>query len=367
MNKDFIKKMTDYIDDPEIKNTIDRISDNFDRVERMTQQRRQPDGHKTRAQDLMTSLDPAYLTTMDKYTGQLGLVLSGGGAKGSYQVGVCKALEELGILAHPEAGTLQTGLHISGLAGTSAGALNAALFAGGDALLAQSVWSSLEKARIQGQDGFFGPSDDNDRYLEDMIRKCGVLSKITPESLPALVTAFDYDRAYPKDFLLNTMSEEDKVRSLLASAAFPFAFKERVIQGIKYIDGGVPLFGSNIPVAPLYYLGFRKFIVIHCYSKAEGLGFAFLDKLNLKVNQEEYFNGSILVHIYPSRNLGGIFEGTLNFDHDYIMKNIELGYNDMYKAVKDLSILSEDIGDYDEVHMVNGTRLRSFSDVLDHK
>ncbi len=43
-----------------------------------------------------------------------GLVLEGGGAKGSYQIGAYKALKELGI-------------EIGGVAGTSVGAINSAL------------------------------------------------------------------------------------------------------------------------------------------------------------------------------------------------------------------------------------------------
>lgn len=419
MNKDFIKKLSDIIDDPEITETIERISDNIDRVERMKQQRHHPDGTKVRVLDILASLDPTMKSRAEKASGQLGLVLTGGGGKGSYQVGVLKALQEAGILipsgfatgtsvkqnpttvkadssvtadstpaktdlsAVPESTTVKTDssalpgsaaskslelpLHITGVAGTSAGALNAALIAGGDALMAEAVWSSLDESRIQGQDGFFSPSEENDRYLEDLIRNSNILPKITTDSLLTIVTAFDYERAYPKDFLLNTMNDEEKVHCLLASSAFPIAFKERIIKGIKYIDGGIPLLGSNMPVAPLYYLGFRKFIVVHCYSQAEGSRFAFLDKLNLKVNQEEHYNGAAFLHIFPSRNLGGLFEGTINFNHDYITQNMALGYKDMKNVMKDLSIFSESVGDYDEVHMVKGDRYRSFIEVLERR
>ena len=49
----------------------------------------------------------------------IGLVLEGGGAKGSYQIGVCKALAELG-------------LEVGGVAGTSIGALNGAMIVQGE-------------------------------------------------------------------------------------------------------------------------------------------------------------------------------------------------------------------------------------------
>ena len=55
----------------------------------------------------------------------LGLVFSGGGGKGSYEIGVWKYLHEIGL-----------DKNITAVSGTSVGALNAALFVG----------SSYEKA-----------------------------------------------------------------------------------------------------------------------------------------------------------------------------------------------------------------------------
>ncbi|PKN80690.1 MAG: hypothetical protein CVU48_01165 [Candidatus Cloacimonetes bacterium HGW-Cloacimonetes-1] len=49
---------------------------------------------------------------------KLGLVLSGGGAKGAYQLGVWKALEENGLAKH-----------VVAVSGSSVGALNAIMFA----------------------------------------------------------------------------------------------------------------------------------------------------------------------------------------------------------------------------------------------
>ena len=58
-----------------------------------------------------------------------GLVLSGGGAKGAYEVGVWKALEDYGISDK-----------ITVISGTSVGALNAALFACSDSGEAETLW-----------------------------------------------------------------------------------------------------------------------------------------------------------------------------------------------------------------------------------
>ena len=64
-----------------------------------------------------------------------GLVLSGGGAKGAYEVGVWKALEDYGITDD-----------ITVISGTSVGALNAALFACSNAGEAEKLFQGGETA-----------------------------------------------------------------------------------------------------------------------------------------------------------------------------------------------------------------------------
>ena len=67
----------------------------------------------------------------EKHDTVRGLVLAGGGAKGSYQVGVYQALMELGWL--PDV-----------ITGASVGSLNAALFVMGKVNEAADLWRSLD-------------------------------------------------------------------------------------------------------------------------------------------------------------------------------------------------------------------------------
>ena len=74
---------------------------------------------------------------------KIGLVLSGGGGKGPYQVGVWKALKKVGFAEH-----------ISVISGTSIGALNAYLLAqdkvsiekmeNGELLIAEKLWYNIK-------------------------------------------------------------------------------------------------------------------------------------------------------------------------------------------------------------------------------
>ncbi len=59
----------------------------------------------------------------------LGIVLSGGGARGAYQIGVWRALRELGCEKEIAVAT-----------GSSVGALNAAMFVQGNLERAEAMW-----------------------------------------------------------------------------------------------------------------------------------------------------------------------------------------------------------------------------------
>lgn len=64
-----------------------------------------------------------------------GLILAGGGGKGSYQIGALKVLKQLGY----------TPSRFHTIAGTSVGALNAVLYAQEDLDLAEKVWLSISQ------------------------------------------------------------------------------------------------------------------------------------------------------------------------------------------------------------------------------
>lgn len=65
-----------------------------------------------------------------------GLVLSGGGGKGAYEIGCLEALRDAGLS------------RFSAIAGTSVGALNAALVAQGDLEAARQVWTTISRSKV---------------------------------------------------------------------------------------------------------------------------------------------------------------------------------------------------------------------------
>ena len=68
---------------------------------------------------------------------KVGLVLGGGGGKGSYQVGVYKALKEYGLVKS-----------IKGISGASIGSLNMLLFYNKDVETAEKVWMNLRRKDV---------------------------------------------------------------------------------------------------------------------------------------------------------------------------------------------------------------------------
>ena len=64
-----------------------------------------------------------------------GLVLEGGGARGAYEIGACKALFE-------------EGFEFTGITGTSVGALNGAMLAQGNLERAWEMWYGINPARV---------------------------------------------------------------------------------------------------------------------------------------------------------------------------------------------------------------------------
>ncbi|MBQ1662080.1 MAG: patatin-like phospholipase family protein, partial [Treponema sp.] len=72
---------------------------------------------------------------------RLGLVLSGGGGKGAYQIGVWRFLREAGIERY-----------VSALSGTSVGALNSVLFASGNLEKAEELWLTKVQDAVLTQD-----------------------------------------------------------------------------------------------------------------------------------------------------------------------------------------------------------------------
>lgn len=267
-----------------------------------------------------------------------GLVFSGGGGKGAYQIGVWKYLHEYGI-----------DRHISAVSGTSVGALNAALFAGSSYEEAEKIWIGIKnnqilmprKDKLKAIVGFlvkYGVSESlafgivaswRDAYffsregLQSIIDKAVDFDAIRKGVKPCFATCFNLSKASVQRFLLNDFDNEMANTILLGSSAIPVIFGVETINEEKYIDGGCPGIGDNVPIEPLYRLGIETIIVIH------------LDQT--KIIDKEKYPGARIIEIIPQRDLGGIFTGMLDFSSEGAKWRIQQGYNDAGRVFSDMT------------------------------
>jgi NTE family protein len=161
---------------------------------------------------------------------KIGLVLSGGGARGIAHLGVLKALSEQGIC-------------ISRISGTSAGAIVGALFGSG--------YTPDDALKLMETEGFL-------RHLRPAWSKMGLLRidsaldqyrKYMPDDtfeglqIPMSVAAVDLMAGEVVYF-----ESGELVRPVLASSCLPGIFEPMLINKRQYIDGGAL---NNMPIEPL--------------------------------------------------------------------------------------------------------------------
>ena len=161
---------------------------------------------------------------------EIGLVLSGGGARGIAHIGVLKALNELNI--HPTI-----------ISGTSAGSIIGVLYAMG--LSSQEMinfvgHSSLWKFfRFEWSAG--GLSNLN--YLKERLIQIGIPPNFEDLQKKLYVTATNLTKGKTEIF-----HEGPLLETILASCSIPLVFKPLIINGDRYADGGIL---NNLPASAI--------------------------------------------------------------------------------------------------------------------
>lgn len=234
------------------------------------------------------------------------LVLAGGGAKGSYQVGVWRALQELQWTP-------------AIITGASVGTLNGCMFASGKADEVEQLWRTMESHDVLDVPAT-RDADELRAFFLDVIRSGGLDVQPLAEQIDALIDE-EAVRRSPIRFGL-VMTEMATMRSvqcriedipagqlkeylLASSACFP-ALRPREIDGVKYIDGG---WRDNMPLRLAAAMGATELLGVDI----DGIGI-------IPPN-----NTGLPTRIVRSHwNLGP----TLDFDPARAARNIALGYLD---------------------------------------
>ncbi|UCM88816.1 patatin-like phospholipase family protein [Streptomyces marincola] len=215
---------------------------------------------------------------------RIGLVLAGGGAKGAYELGVCDYLAEMGM-------------DVAAVSGTSIGALNGAVLAAEPDLRLGTRRLAAFWERFSTRSGV-APFADRGLRLDEaglaaegtarqlalfwprllgLRRRAGLLEELVNEAVdvpgiragrPLWVAAYPLKDmpavpvrlrhlieivrwlggAQGSVLRLNGLPEEQIRQAVLASAALPFIFPSRVVDGCAYLDGGLGGPGDRTPV-----------------------------------------------------------------------------------------------------------------------
>ena len=311
----------------------------------------------------------------------IGLAFEGGGGKGAYQIGVWKALHEIGL-----------DKKIHAVSGTSVGALNACLFAYGDYALAEDIWlnltddivfsnypknqlslhkrfynsvytreglgkilkridfnllkeksiscyaaalrvnKNLDLEEISEKEGKRIPEDTKNNMFFKLINN-GLDSFVLKNSGNPIGNSLlaISDSGQVQYFRLKDYSEEEQKDILLASSAIPILFPNVCINGNYYIDAGLK---DNLPFAPLYKMGCRHIVLIHCNRDS--------------VIEKNDYHDATIYDIIPQKNQHG-YAGMLDFSQEGIKRRIQQGYEETKCNLDKLEPLLNNIYKIDQI------------------
>ncbi len=267
---------------------------------------------------------------------KLGLVLSGGGAKGAYQLGVFKAMSELRLTNS-----------VCAVSGCSIGSINALAFAAGSNIRTNALWKALTAfAKNELPDKKI--ADELNQKIDDYLKE---KDKIPTISFLEENAASDYKVMFSAlSFILNAEAAKksnidiysciydieasksvyikvsdlaifDLTKVICASASLPFIVKPVQHDGRYYLDGGANSKvyknqnADSVALAPLLPLNLDHTILVYLNHRT---------RQDVKTIKEHN-----VIEICPTRPLeDSPGSGTLDFSAAKIRSHRELGYKD---------------------------------------
>ena len=247
---------------------------------------------------------------------KLGLVLSGGGAKGAYEIGVYLALKKL----HKK---------IDIVTGTSIGAINGMFVTQKDLRGALKLWKNISFKTIYDEEEFPAKEDEKlskiymqyakgfinegglDIYkMKDIFDKYFKPHKFFSSNIDYGLVAYNFSKNKPVLKTKKDLTKDNIKDYILASASCYPAFKPYLIDNEMFIDGG---YYDNLPINLAIDLGATEIIAVDLRA----IGF----KKNVKDKTVD------ITYIAPRNKIGSF----LVFDKNQAKKSIKFGYNDTMK------------------------------------
>ena len=261
------------------------------------------------------------------------IALEGGGAKGGYEIGVWKALDEAGV-------------RYNAVSGTSVGALNGALMTMRAYNEAVDAWSNIKMSSVMA----IGESDAAElkrmlsgsvpllelpEYLPkllDLINRRGLdvaplrawirqlvdPKRIRESDLALFVTTVSLAERKGMEIKVNDLESDEAIFDMLLASAYHPAFKnEPLFDGKQYLDGGA---FDSLPLHVLIENGYRDIIGVRLPG---GLGIERWFRMPSDAN---------VTIIKPTVDLGG----TLDFDAERSLYHMKVGYFDTQRVLQGL-------------------------------
>lgn len=253
--------------------------------------------------------------------GKLGLVLSGGGSKGAYEIGVYAALRHLKK-------------DISIVTGTSVGAINGVFVAQKDLKGALKFWDHVNFKTIFDEEEF-PPIEDEKlskiyiQYAKGFINEGGLdiykmknifddyfkASRFYNSNIDYGLVTYNFSKNKPVIKTKKDLTKENIKDYVLASASCYPAFKPYLINDEMHIDGG---YYDNLPINLAIDLGATEIIAVDLRA----IGF----KKSIKDKTVD------IIYISPRNKIGSF----LVFDKVQARRAIKLGFNDTMKTFNKL-------------------------------
>lgn len=252
---------------------------------------------------------------------KLGLVLSGGGSKGAYEIGVYAALRHLKK-------------DISIVTGTSVGAINGVFVVQKDLKGALKFWDHVNFKTIFDEEEF-PPIEDEKlskiyiQYAKGFINEGGLdiykmknifddyfkASRFYNSNIDYGLVTYNFSKNKPVIKTKKDLTKENIKDYVLASASCYPAFKPYLIDGEMHIDGG---YYDNLPINLAIDLGATEIIAVDLRA----IGF----KKSIKDKTVD------IIYISPRNKIGSF----LVFDKVQARRAIKLGFNDTMKTFNKL-------------------------------
>ena len=249
------------------------------------------------------------------------IVLSGGGAKGAYQIGVWKALRKLNI-------------KYDVVTGTSIGSVNGLMMVQNDYLKTLWLWSNVgfdvlyDEKFPSKHDTLLEMTEVYKNYAKNFLKQGGISmgkmrnlltktynkKRFFNSNIDYGLVTYNLTKMEPV-FLKKKDLTNDVVDYVLASACCYPAFQKMKINGEEYIDGGIY---DNMPINLAVEMGADEVIAVDL----EAIG----------VVQDVKYDNVKITYIRPKNEIGSF----LVFDRKLAVKAIKYGYYDTMKIFKEL-------------------------------